>query len=143
MTQQTQPIYYDLYLTGIGYLNRAREVPVQEGEPWLAVDLVALQGQSDNVRKTRFDCKVVGKEAQAWVRRLMPRITVGQSVLVGFRLSDLAPETFVYSKGERQGQIGICLKARLLKIAWVKVDGKTLEQSTSSTEQRRAEGASA
>jgi hypothetical protein len=138
MTQQTEKIYYDLHLTGIGYLNRAREVPVQQGAPWLAVDLVALQGHTDNVRKTRFDCKVVGKEAQAWVRRLMPQMALRKTVLVGFRLGDLMPETFVYAKGERQGQTGIGLKARLLKIAWVKVDGKTLEPSTAPAQRQRA-----
>jgi hypothetical protein len=53
------------------------------------------------------------------------------------------PETFVYAKGERQGKTGIGLKARLLKIAWVKVDGKTLEPSTSPAQRQRAAGVTA
>jgi hypothetical protein len=69
----------------------------------------------------------VGREAQTLVRRLMPQIALGKTVLVGFRLGDLIPETFVYQKGERQGETGISLRANLLKIAWIKVDGKTVE----------------
>ena len=83
MTQQTQGVYYDLHITGIGYLNRARELPGQDGEPWLAVDIVALQGHSDKVRKTRFNCKVVGKHAQTIVRQLMPRMVLESGYWVG------------------------------------------------------------
>ncbi len=73
----------------------------------------------------------------------MPQMALRKTVLVGFHLGDLMSETFVYSKGERQGQTGICLKARLLKIAWVKVDGKTLERSTSPAQRQRAVGVTA
>jgi hypothetical protein len=138
MSEQTQEVYYDLHLTGLGYLNRAREISVKQGQPWLAVDIVALQGHADKLRKTRFDCKVAGREAQSLVRRLMPQLAVGKTVLVGFRLGDLVPETFVYPKGERQGETGITLKATLLKIVWVKVDGKTLAKQG-----QRADGVSA
>ncbi|MGH7261726.1 MAG: DUF3577 domain-containing protein, partial [Nitrospiraceae bacterium] len=33
--------YFDLHVTGIGYLNRAREVPVPRGQAFLAVDISA------------------------------------------------------------------------------------------------------
>lgn len=145
MSDPTQAVYYDLHLTGLGYLNRVREIPVKQGPPWLAATLVALQGHADNVRKTRFDCKVVGQEAQSLVRRLMPKLAVGKTVLIGFKLGDLQPETFVYPSGARQGETGVSLRTALLKIAWVKVDGRTLDLVALSSPKpgQRMEGVSA
>ncbi len=145
MTHQAQETYYDLHLTGIGYLNRAREIPVRQSKALLAVDITALQGRAERIRKTRFDCKVVGKDAQTLVRRLMPHMALGKAVLVGFRLGDLTPETFVYRKGERQGQTGISLRANLLKITWIKIDGRSVKLSSASSQHQRprAEGVTA
>ena len=118
--------YFDLHVTGLGYLNRAREVKVPRGQPFLAVSIAALHGASAAVEKTWFDARVSGQEAQKVVRDLMPDINANKSVLVGFKLGDLAAETFVYEKGPKTGQTGISLKSRLLRIAWAKVDGKTV-----------------
>ena len=118
--------YFDLHITGLGYLNRAREVSVRRGEPFLAVDISALHGSADNVEYTRFDCRVSGREAQRLVRRLMPAIESDKAVLVGFRLGDLYTDTFVYKTGDKAGEAGASLKARLLRISWAKVDGKTV-----------------
>lgn len=122
MSDETR--FFDLHITGIGYLNRAREVRVRKSEPFLAVDVTALHGAADDLRRTRFDCKVAGKEAQTVVRALLPDIEAGRAVLVGFRLGDLYPETFTYEKGERQSETGVALKARLLKVSWAKVNGE-------------------
>lgn len=135
MQDQTQPKYFDLHVTGIGYLNRAREVPVKRGQPFLAVDISALHGEADNVEYTRFDCRVSGKEAQAIVRQLMPAIEAERKVLVGFKLGDLYAETFTYQRGEKQGQTGVSLKARLLRITWAKVDGESVALPNVSQEQ--------
>ena len=135
MPDETQPKYFDLHITGIGYLNRTREVPVKRGQPFLAVDISALHGEADNVEYTRFDCRVSGKEAQAIVRQLMPAVEAGRKVLVGFKLGDLYAETFTYQRGDRQGQIGISLKARVLRITWAKIDGELLAMPSESQEQ--------
>lgn len=124
MQEQAQPKYFDLHIIGLGYLNRVREVPVKRGQAFLAVDISALHGEIDNVEYTRFDCRVSGKEAQAIVRELMPAVEQGKKVLVGFKLGDLYAETFTYECGQRQGETGVSLKARLLKIDWAKVDGQ-------------------
>lgn len=126
--------YFDLHIDGIGYLNRAREVSVRGGS-FLAVDITALHGEASNPEKTRFDCRVSGSEAQALIRRFMDPIndrghlagdgtTIRHKVLAGFRLGDLYPETFTYEKGDRAGQAGVSLKARLLRLEWVKIDGE-------------------
>ena len=70
--------------------------------------------------------RVAGKEAQDVLRRLMPDIEAERRVLVGFKLSDLYAETFIYHSGERAGQTGVSLKSRLLRIDWAKVDGETV-----------------
>ena len=129
--------YFDLHVTGIGYLGRAREVPVRRGEPFLAVEINALHGAADQVDYTRFDCRVTGGEAQMLVRQFMSRINDRDAkVLVGFRLGDLYPDVFTYQTGDKAGQTGVSLKARLLKIQWVKVDGEwayTAEASDNTT----------
>jgi Protein of unknown function (DUF3577) len=135
MQDSTQAKYFDLHVTGLGYLNRAREVPVKRGSPFLAVDIAALHGEASNVEYTRFDCRVSGKAAQTIVRELMPAIEAGRKVLVGFKLGDPYVGTFVYSRGERDGETGVTLKARLLRIAWAKVDGEAVTLPASEEEQ--------
>jgi hypothetical protein len=122
----TQQKYFDLHVSGIGYLNRAREVKPQRSDPFLAVDIAALHGSADSAEYTYFDCRVSGKDAQDLVRRAMPKLEQEKKVLVGFKLGDLYVDTFVYEKGEKAGQTGVSLKARLLRIEWVKVDGESV-----------------
>lgn len=135
MQDSSQPKYFDLHTTGIGYLNRVREVKPERAQPFLAVDVSALHGDADNVEYTRFDCRVSGKDAQEIVRSLMPAIEADRKVLVGFKIGDLYAETFTYERGERQGQTGVSLKARLLKITWAKVDGEPVTLPTTDQEQ--------
>ena len=130
MSQTESQDYFNLHITGIGYLNRARAVCPNRGTSFLAVDIAALHGATNAVEYTRFDCRVSGKEAQRVVQILMPHIELGQKVLVGFKLGDLYADTFVYEKGERTGTTGVSLKARLLRIAWAKVDSKTVYTAT-------------
>lgn len=124
MQESTSDKYFDLHTTGIGYLNRIREVTPQRGQPFLAVDINALHGHADRVEYTRFDCRVSGRSAQEVLNQLRPAIEAERRVLIGFKISDLYAEPFTYTQGDRQGQTGISLKARLLKITWAKVDGE-------------------
>ena len=120
--------YFDLHVTGIGYLNRVREVPVKRAQPFLAVDVSALHGNSEDVQYTRFDCRVSGSDAKTIVEQLIPLIDDDKNkVLVGFKLGDLYADTFTYRSGDKAGQTGVSLKARLLRIDWVKVNGKPFD----------------
>ena len=47
-------------------------------------------------------------------------------MLVGFTLSDLYAEPFTFKSGNKAGETGVSLKARLLGVSWAKVDGKQL-----------------
>jgi len=142
--------FFDLHTTGIGYLNRARLVrPKKNGRrftPFLAVDVVAIHGRADDPVKTRFDTKVTGTEAQRVIRELMGSINDRErKVVAAFTLGDLVPEIFQYENGEKAGQCAVSLKCRLLRLAWVKVDGKfvyrpeTQEQASEQEEQAEPE----
>jgi hypothetical protein len=124
----TEQKYFDLHITGVGYLNRPREVPLKRGT-FLAVEIAALRGKADEVEYTRFDCRVSGTEAQDLIRKYKADVEAEKKVLVGFKIGDLYPTTFVYDKGQRQGQTGVSLKAHLLRITFIKVDGQLVYQA--------------
>ena len=52
-------------------------------------------------------------------------------VLAGVRLSDLHAETFT----KKDGEVVPCLKGRLIKIDWMKVNGKMVFKTSSVVEQ--------
>ncbi len=116
--------YFDLHTNGIGYLNRVREVTPEEGTPFLSVTIAALRGGVDNVQYTHFECHVSGKKAQEIVRRLKSAVEGKSKVLIGFTLSDLYAEPFTFKNGDKAGETGVSLKARLLRVSWAKVDGQ-------------------
>ncbi|OTH99104.1 hypothetical protein CAZ17_34125, partial [Pseudomonas aeruginosa] len=129
MTTSTDKSYFDLHITGLGYLNRIREVKPKKGDAFLACDIAALNGPSDDVAYVRFDTRVSGSEAQHLVRRCIQAVDAEKKVMIGFRLGDLWADTFTYSKGKRAGEQGVSFKARLLFVSWIKVDGKLVYQA--------------
>jgi predicted Zn-dependent protease len=127
MSSEENARYFDLYTTGLGYLNRVRHVTPEEGTPFLAVTIAALRGSVEDAQYTRFECRVSGKDAQEIVRQLKPAVEGKRKVLIGFTLSDLYAEPFTFKNGDRAGEIGVSLKARLLRVSWAKVDGEPFE----------------
>ena len=124
MSNHESPKYFDLHTTGIGYLNRVREVTPKEGQPFLSVGIAALRGSVDNVLYTHFECRVSGRQAGEVVGLVQPAVEGKSKVLVGFTLSDLYPERFIFKNGDKAGETGVSLKARLLRVSWAKVDGE-------------------
>ncbi|CAI2536541.1 Protein of uncharacterised function (DUF3577) [Serratia ficaria] len=122
-SSSTEKSFFDLHITGLGYLNRIREVTPKKGDAFLACDIAALNGPSDDVSYVRFDTRVSGSDAQHLVRRCIDAVEAEKNVMIGFRMGDLWTDTFTYSKGKRAGEQGVSLKARLLFISWIKVDG--------------------
>ena len=116
--------YFDLHTSGIGYISRIREVSPKEGTPFLSVTIAALRGSVENVQYTHFECHVSGKQAQTIVRELKTAVEGKLKVLIGFILSDLYGESFIFKNGDKAGETGISLKARLLRVQWAKVDGQ-------------------
>jgi len=124
--QANESQYFDLHTTGIGYLNRIREVrPKGRGaKPFLAVTVAALCGSKEAVEYRYIDCNVVGAEAEKLVRRCIEAVNAEKKVLVSFRIGDCWADPFTYSSGPKQGQHGASLKGRLLYIGWIKVEGE-------------------
>lgn len=131
--QTNEAKFFDLHTTGIGYLNRIREVqPRGKGKPILSVAVAALHGSCDDAEYTYIDCNVVGSEAEHLIRRCRAAVDAGKKVLVSFRIGDIWADAFTYLKGEKKGQPGASIKGRLLFIGWIKVDGKIVHQAKSN-----------
>ncbi|WP_338524005.1 STY4534 family ICE replication protein [Pseudomonas batumici] len=124
--------YFDLHTSGLGYLNRIREVKPNRGKPFLACTIAALCGPTESPDYRYFDVKVSGSEAQRLVRHHAETVREGHKVLIGFRLGDLWVDLFPYQRGEKAGQTGVSLKARLLFISWIKIDGEQVYQARPS-----------
>ena len=124
MSNNESPKYFDLHTSGIGYLNRIREVTPREGSPFLSVTIAALRGSVDNAQYTHFECRVSGYQAQKVMRQVQPALAGRLKVLIGFTLSDLYADTFIFKSGDKTGETGVSLKARLLRVSWAKVDGQ-------------------
>ncbi|TLG91341.1 DUF3577 domain-containing protein [Pseudomonas edaphica] len=138
-TETTQPSYFDLHITGLGYLNRIREITPKKGQPFLACDIAALTGPSTDVDYCRFDVRVSGAEAQDLIRRCAEAVAAERKVLIGFRLGDLWADVFTYAKGKRAGQQGVSLKARLLFVSWIKIDGVEVYKAEPKVREEAAE----
>ncbi len=138
MTTQNQNAsnsFFDLHITGLGYLNRIREVTPKRGDAFWACDIAALNGPVDDVGYTRFDCRISGHEAVKLIKRCQQAVDMERKVLIGFKLGDLWTDTFVYRSGKRQGETGVSLKARLLFISWIKIDGEMVYQAPRRADQ--------
>jgi hypothetical protein len=130
--------YYDLHIKGLGYLNRIREVPPKKGhrgETFLACTIAALNGPSNAVEYKYYDCKVAGSDAQHLVRRCMQAVNVeNRKVLIRFCLGDPWIHTFTYQQGHaKEGKTGFSMKARLLKVDWIKIDGDVVYPAQADT----------
>ncbi|RMT93231.1 hypothetical protein ALP39_00969 [Pseudomonas marginalis pv. marginalis] len=131
--------YFDLHTQGLGYLNRIREVTPSRGKAFLACTIAALNGPTESPEYRYFDVAVCGAEARQLVNRYAEAVEQGHKVLMGFRLGDLWTDLFRYSRGEKAGKTGVSLKARLLFVSWVKVDGKLVYQARPKAETEEAE----
>jgi len=116
--------HFDLHTTGIGYLNRAREVKPQTGKkfkPFWSVGISALHGNADEVEYSRIDTTIVGVDARELVKQYKEVINQQDSrVLCGFKVGDIYADPY---KSD-QGEIRAVIKGRLLYISWIKVNGE-------------------
>ncbi|GIU42938.1 hypothetical protein TUM4438_10690 [Shewanella sairae] len=137
MTQTTQNKHFDLHTSGFGFFNRIREIKPAKGKPYWAVTVAACRG--DEGQKTYFECSVVGSAAKALFDEHLSSVSKDDTITASFKLGDLYPETFVYGPGKKQGQTGVILRARLLKITYLKVNDKVLVHSQQQAESAPAQ----
>ncbi|HBO1242466.1 DUF3577 domain-containing protein [Pseudomonas aeruginosa] len=101
------------------YIQRLHE---RTGGP--KVEVVRADFSRELAQHKSYLLREWSKQAQHLVRRCMQAVEAKRKVLIGFRLGDLWADTFVYEKGQNAGKHGVSLKARLLFISWIKVDGE-------------------
>lgn len=129
MSTQKDQQYFNLTLTGVGFINRFRLNTPSQGKPYYSISIAALHGKADahgKTAKTYIDCNIVG-DAVEMAEHIAPLFDGEQSptVMVKFVAGDLELRSFQYKSGTRQGELGYTNKARLYDIKWYKVDGKT------------------
>ncbi|OHZ00157.1 STY4534 family ICE replication protein [Salinicola sp. MIT1003] len=130
MSNSTDNQFFDLHITGVGYVNRIRKITPKRGDAFWACDISALNGPANDVEYRRFDCRVSGAEAEKLVKKFAATVADRKEkganepkILIGFKLGDLYPDLFTRTKGDRAGETAVSLKARLLFVNWAKVDG--------------------
>ena len=149
-SQQGPKEYWDLHVTGIGYLNRARWVSVDRGgrkaHPFLSCGINALRGAKDDPIYTPYDVKVSGEEAIELIDSLIPEIQAHRKVLVSFRIGDIYPHTYQRKERDQDGrdtgkmETASLIKGRLLLIYSIKVDGVEKYRRPSSDQAQAQQG---
>jgi len=142
--------FYDLHVTGLGYLNRVRMVKPKNGNEFLACSISALRGEwnkdgSIKPESTKFDVRVYGQDAIKAIEELKPHGDEKRKIMIQFKLGDIYPEVFVYEKDvgnqatgvmyHKKGDTGVMIKGRLLKIVNAWVDGNPIVLPTTSSQQ--------
>ncbi|MXP60180.1 STY4534 family ICE replication protein [Pantoea sp. Taur] len=119
-TTSTKAEYFNLNIKGLGYLSNIRRIETLTGS-FLSVVINALSGLTDNPTYVRFDATVAGKEATDLISRCQKAVDEDQKVLLGFTLSNLTSDIFTLNKGDHAGEQRVSLKARLIKVDWIKI----------------------
>ncbi|MFT3819824.1 MAG: DUF3577 domain-containing protein [Rubrivivax sp.] len=121
--QSNQVTAFDLITTGVGYLNRVRDVAVKKGPGYLACTINAMMGTGEDVEYLSFDCRVVGAIAKDVVQQLRADVDAKHKVIVGFRCGDAKPDSYEIERdGKTEVRTG--MKARLLQVTFAKVNGQ-------------------
>ncbi|EBS0651391.1 DUF3577 domain-containing protein [Salmonella enterica subsp. enterica serovar Yolo] len=115
-----QSSYFNLHIDGLGYLSNIREINTATGS-FLSCTINALHGSTDKPEYTRFDVTVSGKQTSSLIRRCQNAVNEEKKVLIGFKLSNLIADVFTLTKGDHAGESRASLKARLIKISFIKV----------------------
>ena len=76
MSNSTDNQFFDLHITGVGYVNRIRKITPKRGEAFWACDISALNGPANDVEYRRFDCRVSGAKAEKLVKKFAATVRV-------------------------------------------------------------------
>ena len=119
-TTSTKAEYFNLNIKGLGYLSNIRRIETRTGS-FLSVVINALSGPTGNPAYVRFDATVAGKKTTHLTSLCQKAVDEDQKVLLGFTLSNLTSDIFTLNKGDHAGEQRVSLKARLIKVDWIKI----------------------
>jgi len=127
--------YFDFITTCVAYVNRVKQIFPQAGgrvfTPYWTAKLAVLVSKGSDVQYRFIDCTIPAEEAEKLVCLYMAEANNQESkVLAGVRLSDLHAETFT----KKDGKVVPCLKGRLIKISWLKVNGRMVFRAKPAVE---------
>lgn len=131
--------FFNLHVSGIGYLNRVRWVDLKsragrKAESFLCCSINALHGATDDPSYTTFDFKVSGEEAIEMVDSLAAAVEQNRKVIVSFKAGDIYAHLYDRKVRDRNGretgqsEPAALIKGRLILINTVKVDGQLVYQ---------------
>ena len=136
--------YFNLHVSGLGYLSRVRWVETKGGgrksQPFLACTIGALRGSADDVQYTYFDVRVSGQEAIDLVDKLGHDVDENRKVIIAFKASDIYVNVYERElkdqNGRKTGHVEAAanIKGRLLQINMAKVDGVEVYRRAASSE---------
>lgn len=124
----TKTEYYQLKIHGMGYLSHVRQVSIHSGT-FISCVINALSGPTDNPTCMRFDVTVVGKEASSLINRCQKAVDEDKKVLLGFTLSHPVMDIFTLKSGEHAGEQSVSMKARLIKVDWIRIGQEKVYQA--------------
>ena len=122
--------YFDLHATGVGYVSRPREVQPKNGDSFLALDISALRGHSEQKVNTytKFSTSVSGTEAKKVIMQHLDAMNEKDAkVVISFVISDIKPTSYTYKDKETgEDKTGCAIDGRLLKIKSLKINDKVV-----------------
>jgi hypothetical protein len=134
---QNQSNFFNLHVTGCGYLGRVRWVNPSKnrgnrrgGNEFLGCSIKALHGIANEANYSYFDVIVSGEKAIEIVNGLMVDVDAKRKVFVAFKVGDIYSDHYdrvVKDKhGNKTGEkvAASMIKGRLLLITHVAVDGE-------------------
>ena len=118
--------YFDLTTRGLGFVSEIRHINPENGTPFTSLNLSALRGKAGEAQYTHFQVIPAGDEVNEVVRLMKPYVDGKRKVLISFDLGNVRGQAFLYKDGPREGEPGASLRARLIRVNWVKVDGNVV-----------------
>ena len=112
--------------TGVGYLNPSREVPVKGGNPYVVVDITALEGESSATKKPNYVPYQLSVTKLAlgdvdFIEQLVRDLNLeSPRVLVSFRVGITALNSWLKS----DHSIGTAIRGRLIRLTSVSINGE-------------------
>ena len=112
--------------TGVGYLNPSREVPVKGGNPYVVVDITALEGESSATKKPNYVPYQLSVTKLAlgdvdFIEQLVRDLNLDSPrVLVSFRVGITAINSWLKS----DHSIGTAIRGRLIRLTSVSINGE-------------------
>lgn len=118
--------YFNLIARGVGYAGRIRTASGGKGKSayaYTALSVNALRGDADEPEYVRFEMEPKSAQAKAVCDWLLIQDGINsKKVLMNFECGDLSPYHFTYN-----GQEYDAIKARLLKVLSIKIDGELID----------------